>query len=486
MQENYQEIRRNNICLIILFALAAYVRYLYIKGTPVMDPEALGRMFCVKIWADSPSIIPSYGLVFGPLYFYFYGTLLKLFGSFFSAGLIITYVNISISLLGVFVFYQIVLENFNRRCAFFAAMSALFFPLHIKYSVLATAEMLYILLLMLALFCFTKAIKIESKRLLYYSAFFVNLAFLCRFEAMVFGIVFLICLLFSKRMALSAVTYTILLSVCVFFWGSVCYFSSGNLLEFFSAGTQTINKTMFMDGVLGWGKVLIDILPRGFVFLGCLGIIFSVISRRNYLYVLLFVSMLFLFIIKGVAVSETRYMLIPAMLLIFFMAVFIGNYFRLVQNNFVFFSVIALLGYSLFFAVKADMRLYKKANRPVPGMINVISFLRNNVDKDKTVLLEDVGGTDQALAFYGRIDPKRLKFVPFYYKGDRQFLDKVRFTEMIINETPDYIVHCAVKTQSRMGEAYFFGSQVVIEGIVYNRIAVSGIFMIYEIKKDLL
>lgn len=475
-------LRSRKFWLFVLLGLGCLVRILYFTGATVIDAEAMGRLFATLQWVENPTLIPAYGVIFGPLYFYLFACIAKisaLFGFLVSDAVIIA--NIMFSIITAYFFYKTIEILSEYKCALLSLAIFLFWPLFVEYSVVPTAEILFLLFSWAALFCFVGAVKYKNIPYLAFSGIAISLAFLCRFEAVVLGAVFLLFVLFNKKFKKHIYWYAPLLFVGVVFWGSVCYFSTGNFLAFFDAGSQTVEKVVFVPALYGWMGVLFKVFPIGIAVLGFLGLLKSASLKKNYLLAVVFISMIFMLIVKGVSVLEYRYILFAGSVFVFFAAFFMDFALKNKPKFFgaVFGCVLVIMfsfGYTHFFG-------YKKRHTPADGFLPLLEFLKENVALEETILLEDVAGIDQALSVYSEIDVNNIFFVPMIYRSKQFFLDKERIVKLLKEKAPNWFVYIDIENQSLMGKNYDFAQTAFLDGIVYTRMFEKGIFAVYKAKK---
>jgi len=186
-------------------------------------------------------IVPAHG----PAHLYLVALVLKLSNNYFNSACILSL----LFGIGVLLPYALFVKSaFDDKTALCSTFIVAFFPLHIIYSVLSTAETMFLFFLFSGLFFYAR--EKETGRLidLFFSAFFLGIATVCRFEGGVFVIIIALLLMKNYRKAFFFISVCSVLPIA-WMWGN--YLISGNFMQFLSASDAIVKEGFVNNRILG-------------------------------------------------------------------------------------------------------------------------------------------------------------------------------------------------------------------------------------------
>ncbi len=230
---------RKKIIYWVVFGCALFMRLIALLSSDNFHGIAAGKIIEARRILEHPNelsawIVPAHG----PAHLYLVALALKISNNYYNSACILSL----LFGLGVLLSYiGFVKSAFDDKVALCSAFIVAFFPLHVVYSVLSTAETMFLFFLFSGLFFYIREMKTGRLRDLFFSALFLSIATVCRFEGGLFIIVSALLLMKNYRKAFFFLLVSSVLPIA-WMWGN--YLISGNFMQFLFA-SDTIVKTEF-------------------------------------------------------------------------------------------------------------------------------------------------------------------------------------------------------------------------------------------------
>ena len=237
---------RKEIIYWVIIGCAVFMRIIAFISSDNFHGIAAGKIMEALRILEHPNeltawIVPAHG----PAHLYLVALVLKLSNNYYNSACILSL------LFGVGVLFPytgFVKEAFDDKTALCSAFIVAFFPLHVVYSVLSTAETMFLFFLFSGLFFYVREKGTGRLSDLFISAFFLGIATVCRFEGGLFVIMITLLLMKNYRKALFFMSVCSVLSI-VWMWGN--YLVSGNFIQFLSASDAIVKEGFANNRVLG-------------------------------------------------------------------------------------------------------------------------------------------------------------------------------------------------------------------------------------------
>jgi len=137
---------------------------------------------------------------------------------------------------------------FDEKSAICSAFIIAFFPLHVIYSVLSTAESMFLFFLFSGLFFYMQEIKTGRLLDLFCCAVSLAIATVCRFEG---GLFIIMIAIFQMKNYKKALLFIIISSVLPVAWMWGNYLISGNFIQFLTASDAIVKEGFAINRALG-------------------------------------------------------------------------------------------------------------------------------------------------------------------------------------------------------------------------------------------
>lgn len=248
----------SKIAFIIILGCAIFVRVIALSVSDNFHGIAAGKVVealrLIKNLSNfSAWIVPAHG----PIHLYLIAFFLKVFGK---PMVIPQLISLFMGIALFIPYYRWLRILFSAEVASLSLFIVAFFPLHIIYSVLSTAEATFLLFLFLGLFFYEKhRLKGRSADLIF-SAIFISISSMCRFEGGLFIAILSIFLIKEwKKLTL----FLGIASILPLLWMICNYIYSGNFLQFLYASDEIVRlefnllraqgeKITFFKKILYW------------------------------------------------------------------------------------------------------------------------------------------------------------------------------------------------------------------------------------------
>ncbi|MFH2146083.1 MAG: glycosyltransferase family 39 protein [Candidatus Omnitrophota bacterium] len=304
------------IIFLTILITAIFIRGLSLFVSDNFHGIASGKILQANKLAQNPYsfynwIVPAHG----PLHLYSLCILGKLFDNSFIAPRILS---LLMGILSLVVYYQYIKLWLDKETALVCFFCAAFFSLHIIHSVLTTAETMFLFLLFSGAVFFARYKKNENINHLYISALLVGASSMCRFEGVIYGLIFSLFLIRSLKIWFRFICLLMLLPVI---WLIFNYVLFGDFLFFLKASdavVQSAYNTLQVYGpnvtvlkkIFYWPKVLKNYFGWPIFILGVTGFWFGLKEKKYKLFFSLLFGMLLVFIFKtarGELAMQPRY-----------------------------------------------------------------------------------------------------------------------------------------------------------------------------------
>ncbi len=185
--------------LFSLFGLFVVLRIIAFSFSKNYDGDAVIRIWMGADWLRDPFFVYHANpvtWVFGPLQYYLMALALSIWDNLLYSPRL---VNLILGTLSIIPFYGIVRNRFGEKVGVYAALLFSFYSLHIKYSTVATSEVIYAFVILSAVYCFFQYERARKSIWLLATAAFINLAAMCRHETPMYAGLLVLMLLIIHR-----------------------------------------------------------------------------------------------------------------------------------------------------------------------------------------------------------------------------------------------------------------------------------------------
>ncbi|MFH1093733.1 MAG: glycosyltransferase family 39 protein [Candidatus Omnitrophota bacterium] len=238
---------RKRIIYWVILGCAVFMRIIAFIGSDNFHGIAAGKIMEAKRILEHPHeltawIVPAHG----PAHLYLVALGLKLSNNHYNSAVFLSL------LFGIGVllpYIGFVKSAFDDKTAICSSFLIAFFPLHIIYSVLSTAETMFLFFLFSGLLFFVREQKTGRLIDLLFSALFLSIATVCRFEGGLFIIIIMTMLLIKNRR--KAFFFVLISSVLPIDWMWGNYLVSGNFMQFLFASDAIVKEGFARNRALG-------------------------------------------------------------------------------------------------------------------------------------------------------------------------------------------------------------------------------------------
>jgi len=231
--------KREKLILAGIILWASFIRIVSLSISDDFHGIAAGKVFAAQGLIKYPYIFETWITPpHGPIHLYLITLALKLFGNpLFVPRLLSLFAGIAL----FFPYYYFVKLCFDKDTALISSFICAFFPLHIMYSVLSTAESTFLFFLISALFFYTKYASTQDYKDLVISAALIGISSMCRFEG---GLFIIILSSFLIKKWEDMMLFVSIASILPVVWMVCNYLYGGNFL-FFLASSDSIVRTEY-------------------------------------------------------------------------------------------------------------------------------------------------------------------------------------------------------------------------------------------------
>lgn len=443
------------------------------------------------LWKDAPRFIPHGGLA--PLTIYLIGGILSLWNNVFIAPRLI---GLLFGSFLIFPYYLTVKILFDKKIALFSSFLLCIYPLHITFSILSTSEAPFLFFLFTSLYFFFKFRRQKDSNIsfLLYSAIFLNLACMARFEGWLFIPLLTLFLLRGERKSVFTFLFISMIFPLVWMYKSYCIYH--NPLFFLTWQNRNVKaevellmtqtnypQTLFAQ-LSTWIGYLCGALTFPLALLGLLGLIHSFIKKRFLSFVLmafvLFVAIEYKTFIHTLSIKQPRYILPLSLLLIPYAMVAFTVIVRPIRRGWRQGLIVLFVSYISYFSITKAVK-----ERPlVPPFIKDLTlWLKSHVQPEEKILLDlDKWALyDSDIIVRSRL--KRQQFIkfPFYLRYD---INIAPAREGIIRDIKNEDIKYLILSRDGIAKKIFHFSGDELEreyGYKFRRVFQSGDYLIYEI-----
>ena len=176
--------KRTHIYLLLLFGfLTRATSFLLSKNH---DGDSIIRTVMGADWLRDPFLITHANpvtWVFGPLHYYLIGLSLLIWDNLWHSPRLVSLI---LGTLTIIPFYYLIELKFGKRIAIYSTSFFCLYTLHVRYSAVATSEAAYLFFLIVSIFLFFRLKATGKISFLLFSAVFLNLASMMRYDAVLF------------------------------------------------------------------------------------------------------------------------------------------------------------------------------------------------------------------------------------------------------------------------------------------------------------
>jgi len=386
--------RRKKMLFLLIIACALWMRIIPLLITDNYHGIAAGKIIEAQRLLKNPNslntwIVPAHG----PVHLYLLALALKLSKGAYIGGCILS---LLFGLLVLIPYFKLLRLIFNDEVAILSAFLLAFFPLHIVYSALSTAETTFLFFLFLGLFFYAKYKKGHALADLCLAAVSLGLSSVCRFEGGLFIPIILILLIKERKRALVFLAVSSLLPVM---WMYGNYLISGNFLQFLYASDSIVKTEFAFQKSIGndfnfFQKTSFWVMQfKGYfglpVFIcGLSGLAFYGFKRRYRDLTVIFLGMLGFFTYKTAMeelAMQPRYGMSLGMLFVPFAMLFFTDFLKTNREKFAKPLFLLFIIYTILRCAYLESIMLPKA----PYWIKQAAlFLRDNTQAGETVYIE--------------------------------------------------------------------------------------------------
>jgi len=384
----------NKKIILLILLLALSIRTVALVASDNFHGIAAGKVIAALRLLEHPDeinawIVPAHG----PIHLYMLAIFIKIFSN---ADLTARLVSFFCAFGGLVFYYLYVKEIFGKETAAGSVFIAAFWPLHIVYSVLSTAETTFLFFLFAGLFYLNKFLEKEKSQDLFISALLIGIASMCRFEG---GLFIVFCGVPLLKKPKNLFQFWITASILPVIWMFCNHLESRDFLHFLSASDRIVQTEFnhlrslgrhitFKEKFLYW-IIQLKSYYGNMVFLGIIGGIGFFGFRKKYILNTSLALILLLFFTLKTVREELAYqpryglsigmLMLPYFLLILaYLLQKIGQRKRVFLVIVVFFIILVRGSYIMLNQLPHTPVMIRKAG----------DFLKNNMQKDQNVYIQ--------------------------------------------------------------------------------------------------
>lgn len=426
--------------IISLFLLCLLIRVSIFILADNEPGDAMSRALNTAVWLNEPHLIISGAW---PPLFYYIGAI----GIILAGDVILgsRAVSLFFGSLSVIPFYFLVRYGFGRKAAGYSSILFSVYWLHISLSVQSLSEASYLFMILFGVLFGLRFSDDGKNRELLLSAFFVNLALMYRYDAIIVdGALFLIML--QKRSIKKAVAFLTLSLLFFFSWtagnflayGDPFYMQSWTVEQYARCQYQLPIPTIHLER-------LITNLTAPIFLISILGVLISLRNRKNLeviaivLFILVFLDVSSFVGIVGCTFSTSRYTLLASVLLFPFFILGSEKLQELFKWKYLFFILVAaamiLQGRDTVINIPTFPEEAKETAYHIGGMAS-----------EGRVLVDYYESEASGIVLYSEIDPSRAKiawmnYTPIKGYNAPSFLTEQDIIDYFTEERPKFVVY---------------------------------------------
>ena len=440
--------KRSSI-IIILLVVSLFIQITYIQISDVTTVSSAGRIFAVKRWLASCSF-PIF-VHRPPLYLYTMAGVISLVRHVFQGYLQFNLTSIEIlnlrlfslffSLLSIVVYFYLINETFNKKIAVFSTFLLTIYPTYIKWSTIPVEVTMFLFFLLSSLFFIIRFKKTKKLKAIFFASISLSIICMLRLEGWilipVLGI-FLIKWRYYKPflifISISLIFPTVWMLIDYYFTGDAFYYLTDNNL--LVREILPLEHSSIVERILYWPKLLNGELPYLVSPLIVLGLVHSIIKKRNFY--LATISFIFLVIFIYKTVNHTlntidRYILPCGILFIPYAGIILEKLWGLRSKIF----SIGIIIFLFFSGAKSIEKSINDRWRISGSERKINNWIIRNVRKEDFVLVGNVDCNFYGVLINSGLDPCR-SYV-FDLKPDTE-IELKDFFVLIENKKPKYLI----------------------------------------------
>lgn len=445
--------------------------------------------------------------VFEPLQFYLIGLALSIWDNLLYSPRL---VNLILGTLSILPFYGIVRIRFGEKVGMYAALLFSFYSLHIKYSTVATSEVIYAFVILSAVYFFFRYEEARKFVWLLVAAAFINLAAMCRHETPLYIGVLVVLLLVSRRrdpfwrnLGRAAIFGALcILFTALWYWGdyqhhgdplySVHIASSDHLGGIQDNILTRGNLGNLIYNLLFWPAVIfLSFSPVSAVF-AFLGLVRSLVTRKSLDLTLLFLIPFLVFNYQStIGAAMTPLARLATTYPIFLLPLAASEWHRIssrfkgrkrrVLDYIVTASIVSSVALLAVFGVEGRGYIPDKLSSISPlsrlpcYMEEVLEWTNKNIDPGDKVVIDSYGYQADVIYFYSELPKDNLKI---RWADDAEILDYLR------QEGPRFVVYSPDGRFEPLLNLPQGDSVVTSQGLTFESRMPTLHYHIYELTED--
>ncbi|MBU1044837.1 MAG: glycosyltransferase family 39 protein [Candidatus Omnitrophica bacterium] len=393
---NSKYLNQNQIIKFIFYAilfLGTFIRLFVLLNSDNFHGIAAGKVVCAQSLIKHPNYLESWIIpAHGPIHLYLIAFVCKLFNDpIFAPRLISLFAGVGF----IVVYYNFIKNAFDQKIALLSSFMIAFFPLHIVHSVLSTAEASFLFLLCCGLFFMEQYLTNQKDRYLIYSAIFISMASMCRFEG---GLFILFVSLFLIKQYKKIFMFIGIASILPLLWMFFNYQYSGSFLLFLSASDSIVHTEFeylrslgenitFFRKLFYWPSQLLAYFGWPIFLIGLFGLMkIGYKKNKRILFLFLMIIIFFMFkTLKEELAMQPRYGLSLAILFIPFFSLAFVEILRKVNSKR---RAVVLLILIIYVLLRGTYLTAVCIPKTPDWLVYTGAFLHDNLEGDNAVYID--------------------------------------------------------------------------------------------------
>ncbi len=431
------------VLIIFLFAFFLRLGILFITENGRLG-EPWVRILLAQEWMKEGGFVSN---VTAPLHIWLLGAGLSLWNN---PLILPRIINLLFGAFFIFPFYYLLRSLFNNNIAILSSLVVCLYPLHIKFSVLSTAEVPFAFFIFCSLYFFTVFLMSPSRNMipLIISAILLNLAGGFRFEGWFFIPILSLFLIREKKKYM--LLFFSLSMVFPIYWITQHYIHTHRLFPFMEDAVLVTKEhflafglTNFYDRLFSWIKILCKTLTPYVTISGFAGLIYYCLVLRKYIFLgMVFLAFFSLFTLSTVNMTFyafPRYSILLALLLVPYSILCLHGLFRFINKKlrfiFLFFFVLLLIN-SFLRGIMEEL----PEMRVNPETKQVALWLKEHVSTSDSILLDWDYSFGFSIPVISGLGYRRCVWAPLKFRGEIRGLDEGGLFTILKENRPRYMV----------------------------------------------
>lgn len=393
---NLKSLNENQIIKYLFYLimfLTVFIRVIALLNSDNFHGIAAGKVVCAQSLVKHPNYLESWIVpAHGPVHIYLIALVFKLFNDpYLAPRLISLFAGIGF----VAVYFYFLKQAFDQKVALLSSFMLALFPLHIIHSILSTAETSFLFFLCLGLFFIERYLKDNQDKYLIYSAIFISIASMCRFEG---GLFILFIGFFLIKQYKKLFLFIGIALILPLIWMFFNYVYAGSFLLFLSASDSIVQTEFAYLRSLGqnvtipvkllyWPRQLADYFGVWIFVIGLFGLIrWGYVKNKRIFF--LFLSMTAFFIYKTLKeelAMQPRYGFSLVILFIPFFALAVIELLNKIKSSR---RIIVIAALGLYFLIRGTYLTAVFLPQTPIWLVQAGKFLHDNLREDNAVYID--------------------------------------------------------------------------------------------------